>query len=40
MLLARLSEALGVSGDEGAVRDLILEEVRPYIDAYRVDPMG
>jgi len=40
VLLARLSEALGVSGDEGAVRDLILEEVRPYIDAYRVDPMG
>ncbi|QIA27532.1 M42 family metallopeptidase [Thermaerobacter sp. PB12/4term] len=40
MLLARLSEARGVSGDEGAVRELILEAVRPHIDAYRIDSMG
>ena len=40
MLLARLSEARGVSGDEAAVRELILEEVRPYIDAYRIDSLG
>ncbi len=40
MLLARLSEARGVSGDEGAVRELLLEAVRPHIDAYRIDSMG
>ena len=40
MLLARLSEARGVAGDEAAVRDIILEAVRPFVDAYRVDAMG
>lgn len=40
MLLARLSEARGVSGDEGAVRNLILEQVRPHVEAFRVDAMG
>ncbi|ADU51800.1 Cellulase [Thermaerobacter marianensis DSM 12885] len=40
MLLARLSEARGVSGDEAAVRELILEAVLPSIDAYRIDSMG
>jgi len=39
-LLKKLCALPGVSGDEGAVRDFILEQVRPYADEVRVDPMG
>lgn len=39
-LLPALSEARGVSGDEGAVRGLILDAVRPYIDEHWVDTIG
>lgn len=40
MILERLSNARGVSGNEGAVRDLILEAVRDHIDEHQVDALG
>ena len=40
MLLKRLSEAPGVSGNEGAVREVLLEEIRGYVDQHRVDALG
>ncbi|MBC7236323.1 MAG: M42 family metallopeptidase [Chloroflexi bacterium] len=40
MLLQKLSEARGVSGDEGAVRDLLLDAVRDLVDEYRLDALG
>ncbi|NJD78071.1 MAG: M42 family metallopeptidase [Candidatus Methanoperedens sp.] len=39
-LLERLSNAHGVSGYEGSVRQVIEEEVRPYVDDIRTDRMG
>ncbi len=39
-LLKRLSEAPGVSGDEGAVRAILKEAVEPYADELRVDALG
>lgn len=40
MVLRELTQLTGVSGDEGAVRDYILEKVRPLADEVRVDRMG
>jgi putative aminopeptidase FrvX len=39
-LLERLCNAASVSGDEGEVRRIVLEEVRPYVDEIRVDALG
>jgi len=39
-LLERLCNAVSVSGDEGEVRQIILEEVRPLADEVRVDALG
>jgi len=39
-LLGRLSEAPGVSGDEGAVRTILKEAIKPYVDKMRVDALG
>ena len=39
-LLQRLTEAVAVSGDEGAVRAIVLEHVRPLADEVRVDALG
>lgn len=39
-LLKRLCAARGISGDESAVRALILEEIKPYADSVTVDPLG
>lgn len=39
-LLERLSNAVAVSGDEGAVRRIVLEAVRPLADEVVVDAMG
>ena len=38
--LKALSEANGVSGDEGAVRKIILNAIRDHVDEVRVDTMG
>lgn len=40
MLLARLSEASGISGQEGEVRAVIRNEIAPYVDEISVDPIG
>jgi endoglucanase len=39
-LLERLSNACGVSGDEGEVRKIVLEAVKPLADEVKVDALG
>jgi endoglucanase len=39
-LLERLSNACAVSGDEGEVRKIVMEEVRPHADEVKVDALG
>ena len=39
-LLERLTNASAVSGDEGAVRRIVLDEIKPLADEIRVDALG
>lgn len=39
-LLERLTNACSVSGDEGEVREIVLEQVRPHADQVKVDHLG
>lgn len=39
-LLEKLCNAMGVSGNEGEVRRIVLEEVKPYADEVKVDALG
>ncbi len=39
-LLERLTNACAVSGDEGEVRKIVLEHVKPHADDVKVDAMG
>lgn len=39
-LLERLCTAQGISGDEGEVREIILEEIRPFADRITITPLG
>ena len=39
-LLEKLTNAIGVSGDEGAVRKIVLDEVTPTADEVNVDALG
>jgi putative aminopeptidase FrvX len=39
-LLKELSEAVGVSGREDAVRQIIYQQVRPHVDEIKVDALG
>lgn len=39
-LLEKLCNAMGVSGDEGEVRRIVLEEAKPYADEVKVDALG
>ena len=39
-LLERLTNTAGVSGDEGDVRKIVLEEVESYADQVHVDALG
>lgn len=39
-LLEKLCNVIAVSGDEGEVRKIVLEEIKPYADAVRVDALG
>ncbi len=39
-LLRRLSEASGISGQEGVVREILVEELRPLADEVKIDQMG
>lgn len=40
MLLKKLTEASGVSGNEKEVRDIILQEINDYIDDFEIDKIG
>ena len=39
-LLEKLCNAMSVSGDEGEVRRIVLEEAKPYADEIKVDALG
>jgi len=39
-LLEKLCNVIGVSGDEGEVRRVVLEEIKPYADEVKVDVLG
>jgi len=39
-LLEKLTNAPGISGHEKVVREMILGEIKPYINSYEVDNMG
>lgn len=39
-LLEKLCNVIGVSGDEGEVRKIVLDEVKPITDEVKVDAMG
>lgn len=39
-LLERLCNVVAVSGDEGEVRKIVLEEIKPYADEVKVDALG
>lgn len=39
-LLEKLCNACAVSGDEGEVRKIVLEEVKPFADTVKVDALG
>jgi tetrahedral aminopeptidase len=39
-LLEKLCNVIAVSGDEGEVRRIVLEEIKPYADEVRVDALG
>lgn len=39
-LLEKLSNACAVSGDEGEVRGIVLEAIKPLVDEYHIDAMG
>ncbi len=39
-LLEKLCNAMSVSGDEGEVRRIVLEEVKPFADEVKVDALG
>ena len=39
-LVKKLVEATGPSGYEDSVRNLIIEEIKPYADDFKIDPMG
>lgn len=38
--MKKLTESAGVSGCEEEVRDIIIEEIKPYCDTLRIDKMG
>lgn len=40
MLLKELCELHGVSGDEGRIRERLIQEIKPYADRITVDRMG
>src|SRR5215207_10258674 len=39
-LLEKLCNVIAISGDEGEVRRIVLEEVKPYADDVKVDALG
>src|SRR5512138_1009337 len=39
-LLEKLCNVIAISGDEGEVRKIVLEEIKPYVDEVHVDALG
>ena len=39
-LLEKLCNVVGISGDEGEVRKIVMEEIKPYADEVKVDALG
>src|SRR5512147_398845 len=39
-LLEKLCNVIAISGDEGEVRKIVLEEIKPYADEVKVDAIG
>jgi tetrahedral aminopeptidase len=39
-LLERLCNVIAISGDEGEVRKIVLQEIKPYADEVKVDALG
>jgi tetrahedral aminopeptidase len=39
-LLEKLCNVIAISGDEGEVRKIVLEELKPFADEVKVDPLG
>jgi len=39
-LLERLCNVIAVSGDEGEVRKIVLDEIKPFVDEVKVDAIG
>ena len=39
-LLEKLSNAVGVSGNEDEIRQIVINEIKPYVDEYKTDMMG
>ena len=39
-LLEKLCNAIAVSGDEGEVRKIVLEEIKPYAETIKIDALG
>ena len=40
MLLEKLSNARGVSGNEAEVREILIDAVKDHVDEYRVDTLA
>jgi len=40
MLLKKLTEASGVSGNESEVRNIIIDEIKDYVDDIKIDNIG
>ncbi|MCH5304780.1 MAG: M42 family metallopeptidase [Ruminococcus sp.] len=39
-LLKKLCVANGISGDEGSIREIIIDEIKDYISEYKIDNLG
>lgn len=39
-LLEKLCNAIGVSGNENEIRQIVIDQVKAHVDEYRVDPLG
>jgi len=39
-LLEKLSNAIGVSGNEDEIRQIVIDQVKPYVDEYKIDALG
>lgn len=40
MLLKKLTEASGISGNEKEVRNIIIDEIKDYVDEFKIDRLG